>query len=142
MVESKLYKLLGEDGKILLSKKKGLLGGHKGQKVYGRLDCPSALRALEKQKESGHETYVKQRVFFADEATAVKAGYRPCGCCLKEKYQEWKSQTPDRKKTFPGQDAHQPRHGSANPDRLGQPSGVKLRKSACKSPRLEFPLET
>ncbi len=36
--------------------------------------------------------YVKQRVFFADEKTAIAAGYRPCFGCLPEKYKEWKKQ--------------------------------------------------
>jgi methylphosphotriester-DNA--protein-cysteine methyltransferase len=36
----------------------------------------------------GH--YVKQRVFFADEATAITAGYRPCAGCLKDRYALWK----------------------------------------------------
>ena len=34
--------------------------------------------------------YVTQRVFFADEATAVAAGYRPCATCLPEAYTTWK----------------------------------------------------
>jgi hypothetical protein len=34
--------------------------------------------------------YVKNRVFFRDEATAVAAGYRPCAVCLPEKYAAWK----------------------------------------------------
>jgi methylphosphotriester-DNA--protein-cysteine methyltransferase len=29
-------------------------------------------------------------VFFADEATAVAAGYRPCSVCCRERYLEWK----------------------------------------------------
>jgi methylphosphotriester-DNA--protein-cysteine methyltransferase len=53
-------------------------------RIYGRLDCPSALRAL----ASGG--YVAHRVFFADEATAVAAGYRPCARCLPERYRDWK----------------------------------------------------
>jgi methylphosphotriester-DNA--protein-cysteine methyltransferase len=32
-------------------------------------------------------------VFFADEATAVAAGYRPCAVCLRARYDEWKSST-------------------------------------------------
>ena len=28
--------------------------------------------------------------FFKDEATAIAAGYRPCGCCMREKYKRWK----------------------------------------------------
>ncbi len=36
-------------------------------------------------------TYQKIRVFFKDEATAIAAGYRPCGCCMREKYKRWKA---------------------------------------------------
>ena len=53
------------------------------QQVYGRLDCPTALRWIAKGQ------YVQHRVFFADEETAVAAGYRPCGHCLRERYREW-----------------------------------------------------
>lgn len=62
----------------------GTLGGHKGLKIYGRLDCPSALRYIAKGQ------YVKYRVFFKDEATAIAAGYRPCAVCMKEEYKRWK----------------------------------------------------
>ena len=34
---------------------------------------------------------MKQRVFFADEATAIAAGYRPCANCLPEAYKAWKA---------------------------------------------------
>ncbi|MBE1556885.1 Ada metal-binding domain-containing protein [Sporosarcina limicola] len=34
---------------------------------------------------------MKQRVFFADEQTAIAAGYRPCAVCLPEKYALWKA---------------------------------------------------
>ena len=44
---------------------RGTIGGHRGTKIYGRLDCPSALRAI------AGGGYVKYRVFFADEADAV-----------------------------------------------------------------------
>jgi Metal binding domain of Ada len=80
----KLYKLIGPDGKPYQSPDKGTLGGHKGHKGYGRLDCPSALSYIAK----GY--YVKHRVFFADEATAIAAGYRPCAVCMKERYVVWK----------------------------------------------------
>lgn len=79
-----MYKLIGLDGKEYLSKEKGTLGGHKKLKIYGKLDCPSALRHISK----GH--YVEHRVFFADERIALAAGYRPCGVCMKEHYQLWK----------------------------------------------------
>jgi methylphosphotriester-DNA--protein-cysteine methyltransferase len=35
----------------------------------------------------------RRRVFFADEATAVAAGFRPCGACMREQYREWKRRT-------------------------------------------------
>jgi AraC family transcriptional regulator, regulatory protein of adaptative response / DNA-3-methyladenine glycosylase II len=34
---------------------------------------------------------VRHRVFFADEATALAAGYRPCGHCLRDRYAAWKA---------------------------------------------------
>jgi methylphosphotriester-DNA--protein-cysteine methyltransferase len=30
-------------------------------------------------------------VFFADEETAIAAGYRPCGTCCEDRYREWKA---------------------------------------------------
>jgi methylphosphotriester-DNA--protein-cysteine methyltransferase len=32
----------------------------------------------------------ENRVFFASEAEAVGAGYRPCGHCMREAYGRWK----------------------------------------------------
>jgi len=84
MAPAKRYRLLGPDGAETLSTMAGTLGGHRRNRVYGRLDCPSALRWIGK----GH--YVRHRVFFADEATAVAAGYRPCAVCLPEEYRLWK----------------------------------------------------
>ncbi|WP_433205859.1 Ada metal-binding domain-containing protein [Nocardia sp. CA-107356] len=63
----------------------GRYGGHRRGKLYGRLDCPSALRALAR----GH--YRAHRVFFADEETAIAAGYRPCAVCLPAAYSAWKA---------------------------------------------------
>lgn len=80
----KTYRLIGADGKPYDSEVKGTLGGYSRQKIYGRLDCPSALRHIAQGE------YVKYRVFFADEATAISAGYRPCGICMKEQYRKWK----------------------------------------------------
>ena len=60
-------------------------GGWRGGKLYGKLDCASALRAIAKGG------YVKERVFFADEATAIAAGYRPCAKRMPEKYAQWKA---------------------------------------------------
>ncbi len=80
----KLYKLIGPDGKFYESSTPGTFGGHRGSKGYGRMDCRSALLWIAK----GY--YVKHRVFFADEATAIAAGYRPCATCMKDRYPIWK----------------------------------------------------
>jgi methylphosphotriester-DNA--protein-cysteine methyltransferase len=79
----KSYTLLGPDGRPYHSIAPGTWGGHRQSKIYGRLDCPSALRWIAK----GH--YVQHRVFFADEEVAIAAGYRPCGHCLRPKYRKW-----------------------------------------------------
>jgi methylated-DNA-[protein]-cysteine S-methyltransferase len=79
------WTLIGTDGKPYESPTPGTLGGHRRSKGYGRLDCPAALRWIAK----GH--YVRHRVFFADEATAVAAGYRPCAVCMPERYAQWKA---------------------------------------------------
>ena len=90
----KRYRLIGRNGLELSSAVPGTLGGHRRTRVYGLLDCPGALRWIAR----GH--YVRQRVFFADEATAIAAGYRPCARCLPERYAAWKlsacAQTPFR----------------------------------------------
>ena len=78
------YRLIGPDGRERVSRVPGTLGGHRGTRIYGRLDCPSALRALSKGGYAAH------RVFFADEATALAAGFRPCARCLPERYAGWK----------------------------------------------------
>ena len=82
---ARTYTLIGPDGSPRASAEPGTLGGHRRSKVYGRLDCPGALRWIAK----GH--YVAHRVFFADEATAIAAGFRPCGHCLRERHREWKA---------------------------------------------------
>ena len=46
-MEEKLYKLVNENGEEYLSSIPGTLGGNKRLKIYGRLDCPSALRWIE-----------------------------------------------------------------------------------------------
>jgi len=79
------YTLIGSDGKPYRSATPGTLGGHRRSRIYGRLDCPSALRAL------ANGGYAAHRVFFADEASAVAAGYRPCARCLPDEYRSWKT---------------------------------------------------
>ena len=80
----KQYKLLNASGETYLSDKPGQLGGNKSLEIYGKLNCPSALRWIAK----GH--YVKNRVFFKDEQTAIAAGYRPCAICMPKEYKIWK----------------------------------------------------
>ena len=84
MPSERTYTLIGRDGRPYDSLTPGTLGGHRRNKVYGRLDCAGALRWIAKGK------YVNHRVFFADERTAIAAGYRPCARCMPAEYREWK----------------------------------------------------
>ncbi len=88
----KRYRLIGADGASYESSTPGAVGGHRGSRIYGRLDCPSAMSAV------ANGGYVTHRVFFADEDTAVAAGYRPCARCLPDRYRAWKrrSTNPER----------------------------------------------
>jgi hypothetical protein len=81
---ARVYKLLGPDGNTFESRTPGLIGGNRRLGIYGRLDCPSALAALPRG-------YARHRVFFADEAAAIAAGYRPCGRCMRSRYLQWKA---------------------------------------------------
>lgn len=63
-----------------IRKREILLGGNKKLKIYGWLHCQSGKRM---KKEN--------RVFFTGESEALQNGYRPCGHCMREKYQQWKS---------------------------------------------------
>jgi hypothetical protein len=74
------WNLVGADGRPFGSELPGTLGGHRRGRRYGRLDCPAALRAI------ARGGYVRDRVFFRDEATARAAGYRPCAVCMREAY--------------------------------------------------------
>jgi hypothetical protein len=79
------YWLPGPDRHLYASSTPGILGGHRRLKVYGRLDCPSAQRAL----VAGG--YARWRVFFASASIAQAAGYRPCVVCLPQEYRAWKA---------------------------------------------------
>jgi Metal binding domain of Ada len=85
-LRTKTYHLLGADGRAYASETKGTLGGNRRLKIYGRLDCPSALRAIERGGP-----YARHRVFFADEAGAIAAGFRPCGVCMRAAYRQWRA---------------------------------------------------
>jgi hypothetical protein len=82
---SRQFILLGPTGQPYRSPTPGTVGGHRKNKIYGRLDCPTALRAI------AAGGYVTQRVFFADEPTALAAGYRPCAVCRPDAYRAWKT---------------------------------------------------
>ena len=70
MSEEKIYRVL-KDGKIIESKIPGKYAGHRPEKIFGRLDCPSGLRKMRKEN----------RVFFLTWEDAIAAGYRPCKIC-------------------------------------------------------------
>lgn len=84
-MSARTWRLLDAGGSPYASPVPGTLGGHRRGRVYGRLDCPAALRAI------ARGGYVRDRVFFADAATAVAAGFRPCGACLPAAYRAWKA---------------------------------------------------
>lgn len=79
------YKMAKEpnDRKRLVFKKiqsgEILFAGNKRLKIYGTLRC-----------KSGKRMKTNNRVFFASEKEALDLGYRPCGHCLKQKYEDWK----------------------------------------------------
>jgi methylphosphotriester-DNA--protein-cysteine methyltransferase len=85
MSPQRTWTLTGGDGRPFASPAPGSLGGHRRTKIYGRLDCRAALRAITRGG------YVENRVFFADEATAIAAGYRPCAVCMPAEYSRWKA---------------------------------------------------
>ncbi len=85
MIEARTWRLLGADRRPYDSPVPGSLGGHRGSRIYGRLDCPTAQRAIAKGG------YVRNRVFFADAEAAIAAGFRPCARCLPAEYQAWKA---------------------------------------------------
>lgn len=83
-VTQRFYFLQDENDNTVVSKNPGLFGGHNRLKIYGRTDCPSAARHITNGK------YIRHRVFFQDEKTAIAAGYRPCAVCMRDAYQKWK----------------------------------------------------
>jgi hypothetical protein len=64
---------------LLIRSGKIVLGGNIMLKIYGRLDC-----------DSGKRMKIRNRVFFESEAEAITLGYRPCGHCMRNKYEIWK----------------------------------------------------
>ena len=103
------YRLMGADGRPYWSPTPGALGGHARNRIYGRLDCPSALRWLAR----GH--YAAHRVFFADEATARATGYRPCAVCLPRDYADWRTSIAGEPGSTAGLDHPPPRRPARRP---------------------------
>src|SRR5687767_12607653 len=66
--------------KSLIKQHEIILAGNKQLKIYGTLQC-----------KSGKRMKIENRVFIASEKEAINLGYRPCGHCLKRKYQKWKN---------------------------------------------------
>lgn len=85
-MQNNQYKLAAPDGSIYLSATPGIYGENGKLKIYGRLDCGTALASMRRFPGK----YEKHRVFFADEKAALATGFRPCGNCLQQKYNEWK----------------------------------------------------
>jgi methylphosphotriester-DNA--protein-cysteine methyltransferase len=78
------YTLLDSSGQPYASSQPGTLGGNRRSGIYGKLDCASAIAALPRG-------YARYRVFFADERTALAAGFRPCARCLPDRFAAWKA---------------------------------------------------
>jgi len=62
-----------------IRQKEVCFGGNRKLKIYGTISCSSGKRMNR-----------ENRVFFCSEEEATKNGFRPCGHCMKEKYQKWK----------------------------------------------------
>ena len=102
----KKYYLTGANGEVYESDTRGQLGGYHGggeRNVYGLMNCPAALRAL---AAPTHASYEAHRVFFADEKTALAAGYRPCGKCLESRFLKWRENSAEYAKSV--QDGRHP----------------------------------
>lgn len=83
--DKRAWTLVGRTGQPYEGEAPGTLGGHRKGKPYGLLSCRAAEQAI------ARGGYLRHRVFFADEATAIAAGYRPCAVCLPDKYATWKT---------------------------------------------------
>ena len=99
------YRLLHPDGTTRDSDEPGTLGGNATLRIYGRLDCARAIAALPLG-------YARHRVFFANEAAAIRAGYRPCARCMQDQYAIWKA-GPVPSAPYPWRDA--PHHPTGTP---------------------------
>ncbi len=83
---AKIYSLRDAQNREYASETPGQFGGDRSNKLYGRLDCASATKAV-----TTGDAYARRRVFFAEEAIAIAAGYRPCSRCMPTEYRNWKA---------------------------------------------------
>ena len=62
------------DAELFVLLRRGAIryAGNRRLKIYGKLTCGSGRRMKR-----------ENRVFFADAAEAIAAGYRPCGNCMR-----------------------------------------------------------
>lgn len=70
------------DLRTQIKKQEICFGGNGKMKIYGTLSCGLGKRMKR-----------ENRVFFLTEKEAIQNGFRPCGHCLREKYQKWKHET-------------------------------------------------
>ncbi len=86
IVKDRTYVLTTATGDPFESRTPGELAASRRTRIYGQLDCPAALKAL---RRGGYSTH---RVFFADQKTALAAGYRPCGVCMNAEHEAWRAE--------------------------------------------------
>ena len=72
--------------KMLINEQAIVFGGNIKLKIYGTLDG-----------KSGKRMKIQNRIFFKSEGEAIDLGYRPCGHCMKKKYEIWKEVKIDKR---------------------------------------------
>ena len=73
---SQFWRLVGPNDKPYASAVPGILGRHRRNRIYGRLDCSAVLCAIAPDGDVNH------CAFFHTKERAQAAGYRPCAVCL------------------------------------------------------------
>ncbi|MEL1253388.1 Ada metal-binding domain-containing protein [Flavobacterium sp. DGU38] len=76
----KHIEISGSDLRIKIKNAEICFGGNQKLKIYGKLKCSSGKRMKR-----------ENRVFFLSENDAKENGFRPCGHCMKNEYQNWKN---------------------------------------------------
>jgi len=64
---------------VKIKNREFVFAGNKNLKIYGFLNCRSGKRMKR-----------ENRIFIESEQQALESDYRPCGHCMKRKYEEWK----------------------------------------------------